>query len=165
MTERDRELIVEEKLKHWKRIRAEVKDAEEEAANVAFSQGSGEPVQSSSISDKTARGAAVLDRVEEQARWIECIRDGLEWLRDEQPDLRRILIGHYGMRHNRGYKAKHAAAFTLEYCRCYHISVSEYKLRRREALHQIASLAVEYGLISNRREKNKVRPGCEKTVL
>ena len=151
MTERDRELIVEEKLKHWKRLQAEVRDAEEEAANVAFSQGSGDPVQNSTISDKTARGAAMLESVEGQRRWIECVHDGLELLRDEQPDLRRILIGHYSMRKADGYKAKRAARFTMEFCRCYHISVSEYKLRRREALRQIASLAVEYGLISNRR--------------
>ena len=152
MTERERELIVEEKLKHWKRMQAEVRDAEEEAANVAFSQGSGDPVQSSSISDKTARGAEVLESVVMQRRWIECIRAGLEWLRDEQPDLRRILIGHYGMKNGAGYKSKHAAWFTMEYCRSCHISVSEYKLRRREALRQLASMAVEYGLISNRRK-------------
>ena len=151
MTERDRELTVEEKLKHWKRLQAEVRDAEEEAANVAFSQGSGDPVQSSTISDKTARGAAVLESVEEQRRWIECIHAGLEWLRDEQPDLRRILIGHYGMKNAAGYKSKHAAWFTMEYCRTFSISVSEYKLRRHEALRQMASLAVEYGLINNRR--------------
>ena len=152
MTERERELIVEEKLKHWKRLAAEVQDAEEEAANVAFSQGSGDPVQSSSISDKTARGADILETVQEQRRWIECINAGLEWLQDEQPDLRRLLIGHYGMRRRDGYKSKRAAWFTMEYCRCYHISVSEYKLRRREALRELASLAVEYGLISNRRK-------------
>ena len=151
MTERERELIVEDKLKRWKRMQAEIRDAEEEAANVAFSQGSGDPVQSSSISDKTARGAAMLERVAEQKRWIECIHAGLEWLRDEQPDLRRILIGHYGMRNAAGYKSKWAAWFTMEYCRIHHISVSEYKIRRREGLRQLASLAVEQGLISNRR--------------
>lgn len=151
MTERDRELTVEQKLKRWKRLQAEIRDAEEEAANVAFSQGSGDPVQSSAISDKTARGAAVLEGVDEQRRWVECINAGLEWLQDEQPELRRILIGHYSMRKADGYKAKRAARFTMEFCRCYHISVSEYKLRRREALRQMASLAVEYGLINNRR--------------
>ena len=152
MTERERELIVEEKLKRWKRLQAEVTDAEEEAANVAFSQGSGDPVQSSAISDKTARGAEILERVQDQRRWIECINAGMEWLHDEQPDLRRLLLGHYSMRKRDGYKSKRAAWFTLEYCRCYHISVTEYKTRRREALRQIASLAVEYGLISNRRK-------------
>ena len=152
MTERDRELIVEHKLKRWKRLQAEVRDAEVEAANVAFSQGSGDPVQSSAISDKPARGAAVLERVDEQRRWIECIYAGMEWLQDEQPDLRRILIGHYGMRNAAGYKSKWAAYFTMEYCRMHHISVSEYKLRRREGLRQLASLAVEQGLISNRRK-------------
>ena len=153
MTERERELIVEDKLKHWKRLQAEVRDAEEEAANVAFLSGSGDPVQSSAISDKTARGAAVLESVEEQRKWIACINAGMEWLHDEQPDLRRLLIGHYGMRKPNGYKAKHAAWFTREFCRAYHISVSEYKLRRREALHQLASLAVEQGLIVNRRNR------------
>ena len=78
MTKRDRELMVEAVLKRWKRLQAEVKDAEDEAANIAFSQGSGDPVQSSSISDKTARGAAVLETVAEKRAWVECVTAAME---------------------------------------------------------------------------------------
>ena len=55
MTKRDRELMVEAVLKRWRKLQEEVWAVEDDAANIAFSQGSGEPVQSSSISDKTAR--------------------------------------------------------------------------------------------------------------
>jgi hypothetical protein len=80
MTKRDRELMVEAVLKRWKRLQAEIKDAEDEAANIAFSQGSGDPVQSSTISDKTARGAAVLETVSEKRAWVECVTAAMAWL-------------------------------------------------------------------------------------
>ena len=60
MTKRDRETAVENVLKRWRKLQEEIKVVEDDAANMAFSQGSGEPVQSSSISDKTARGAFLL---------------------------------------------------------------------------------------------------------
>lgn len=147
MTEREREITVADKLKRWKRLQAEVQDAEEEAANVAFSQGSGDPVQSSSISDKTARGADILETVREQRRWIECISAGMEWLKAERPDIHRLLYGHYGMRYTKGYRRKYAREFTVAYCRTYHISESEYKSRRYEGLSELAFDATEAGLI------------------
>lgn len=160
MTERERELNVEGHLKHWRRLQEEVWAVEQDAANIAFSQGSGEPVQSSSISDKTARGAFLLESIEEKRRWVECVTDAMAWLKDEQPDIQRLLYGHYGMDCMKGYKRSHARSFTRSYCEVYHISISEYKSRRYEGLHQVASLAVEYGLI-----KNKVRPEHRKPVL
>ena len=64
MTKRDREMMVEGVLKRWRKLQEEVQMVEDDAANMAFSQGSGEPVQSSSISDKTARGAFLLETVQ-----------------------------------------------------------------------------------------------------
>lgn len=151
MTKRDRELMVEAVLKRWKRLQAEVKDAEDEAANIAFSQGSGDPVQSSSISDKTARGAAVLESVAEKRAWVECVTAAMEWLHEEQQDLERLLYGHYGMRHMRGYKRTRARAFADGYCKVYHISMREYHLRRIDALNEVAFEATERGLIHRER--------------
>ena len=73
MTKRDRETAVENVLKRWRKLQEEIKAVEDDAANMAFSQGSGDPVQSSSISDKTARGAALLESVAEKKAWISCV--------------------------------------------------------------------------------------------
>ena len=151
MTKRDRELMVEAVLKRWKRLQAEIKDAEDEAANIAFSQGSGDPVQSSTISDKTARGAAVLETVAEKRAWVECVTAALDWLDEEQPDLKKLLIGHYGMKHMKGYRRSRARAFADSYCRSYHISMREYHLRRIDALNEVAFEATERGLIHRER--------------
>ena len=147
MTKRERELMVEAVLKRWRKLQEEVWAVEDDAANIAFSQGSGEPVQSSSISDKTARGAFLLDTVAEKKAWVECVTEAMSWLHDEQPDLERLLYGHYGMRHLRGYKRSSARAFADSYCKVYHISMREYHLRRIDALNEVAFEATERGLI------------------
>ena len=147
MTKRDRETAVENVLKRWRKLQEEVKAVEDDAANIAFSQGTGEPVQSSSISDKTARGAFLLDTVSEKKAWVECVTEAMTWLHDEQPDLERLLYGHYGMRHLRGYKRSSARAFADSYCKVYHISMREYHLRRIDALNEVAFEATERGLI------------------
>ena len=142
-----RELLCEAVLKRWKAIQAEVKAAEDDAANVAFSQGSGEPVQSSNISDKTYRGAAMLEKVEEKREWVACVSKSMDWMKQEKPDIYRLLYGHYGMRYTKGYRRKFAREFTVAYCRTYHISESEYKSRRYEGLAELAYDATEAGLI------------------
>ena len=43
MTKRDRETAVENVLKRWRKLQEEVKAVEDDAANMAFSQGSGDP--------------------------------------------------------------------------------------------------------------------------
>ena len=73
MTKRDRELMVEGVLKRWRKLQEEVWSVEQDAANIAFSQGSGEPVQSSSISDKTARGAFLLESIADKKAWVDCV--------------------------------------------------------------------------------------------
>lgn len=143
----------EEVAKHLKRFQAEkatVEEAEEEAANLAFSQGSGDPVQSSTISDKTARGAAVLESVAETRAWVECIEKSMEWLKEERPDIYLLLYGHYGMRYKKGYRRKYAKAFTVSYCSVYNISDSEYKTRRIEGLDELRQDATEAGLLKRR---------------
>ena len=151
MTKRDRELKVESILKRWRKLQEEVWAVEEDAANVAFASGTGEPVQSSRISDKTATGAFILESIDEKRRWVECVTSAMKWLEEEQPDLQRLLYGHYGMRHNRGYKRSHARAFADSYCKVYHISMREYHLRRVDALNEIAFEATEDGLLKTRK--------------
>lgn len=153
MTKRDRELRVEAVLKRWRKLQEEVRAVEEDAANMAFSQGNGEPVQSSSISDKTARGAFLLETVDEKRRWVDCVTDAMRWLEEEQPDLQRLLYGHYGMRHLRGYKRSHARAFADSYCKVYHISPAEYHRRRIDALSEVAFNATEEGLLQSHNER------------
>ena len=46
MTPLERKAAVEWHLKNWRRLQEEVWEAERDAADIAFSQGSGEPVQS-----------------------------------------------------------------------------------------------------------------------
>lgn len=151
MTKRERELAVERILKRWRQLQEDVWNAEDNAVSIAFSSNAGgEPVQSSGISDKTARGAAILETYEEERAWVDCITAAMAWLKEEQPDLQRLLYGHYNMRHLKGYKGAKAASFARSYCNVYHISNSEYKSRRYEALNQVASLAAECGLIKSR---------------
>ena len=149
MTKRERELMVEGVLKRWRKLQEEVWAVEDDAANIAFSQGSGEPVQSSSISDKTARGAFLLGSIDEERRWVQVITDGMNWLESESPDLQRLLYGHYGMRYSRGYKRNHARAFASSYCAVYGISMREYHLRRWDALDEVAFYASDAGLLRN----------------
>lgn len=155
MTKRDRELMVEGVLKRWRKLQEEVWAVEDDAANIAFSQGSGEPVQSSSISDKTARGAFLLDTITDKKAWVECVTAAMAWLHDEQPDLERLLYGHYGMRHLRGYKRSYARAFADSYCKVYHISMPEYHRRRIDALNEVAFNATENGLLHSHNERRK----------
>ena len=149
MTAQERKHICEEKLKRWMKLRDEVNMAEDDAENVAFSQGSGDPVQSSNISDKTFRGALILERVEDKRAWVECIEKAMEWLEVERPDLQRLLYGHYGMRYTRGYKRKFAESFRKSYCQVYGISKTEYHGRRMEGLEEVAYQASEAGLLRN----------------
>lgn len=155
MTKRERELKVEAVLKRWRKLQEEVWAVEQDAANVAFASGSGEPVQSSNLSDKTATGAFILESIDEKRRWVECVTDAMKWLEEEQPDLQRLLYGHYGMRQNRGYKRSHARAFADSYCKVYHISPAEYHRRRIDALGEIAFNATESGLLHSHNERRK----------
>ena len=155
MTKRERELKVEAVLKRWRKLQEEVWAVEQDAANVAFASGSGEPVQSSNLSDKTATGAFILESIDEKRRWVECVTDAMKWLEEEQPDLQRLLYGHYGMRHSRGYKRSHARAFADSYCKVYHISPAEYHRRRIDALGEIAFNATESGLLHSHNERRK----------
>ena len=132
MTAQERKHICEEHLKRWMKLRDEVNMAEDDAANVAFSQGSGDPVQSSTISDKTFRGAMMLEQVETKRLWVECIEKAMAWLEEERPDIHRLLYGHYGMKYSRGYKRKWARSFTESYCKVYEINRTEYHRRRVE---------------------------------
>ena len=151
MTAQERKHICEEKLKRWRNLQDEVWLAEDDAENVAFSQGSGDPVQSSSISDKTYRGAMILERVEDKRAWVECIEKAMAWLEHERPDIHRLLRGHYGMIYTRGYKRKHARSFADSYCKVYGISMREYHARRVEGLEEVAYQASEKGLLKNER--------------
>lgn len=134
-------------MKRWRRLQDEVRAVEDDAANIAFSQGQGEPVQSSSISDKTARGAFLLESIDEKRKWVDCITDAMKWLEAEQPDLQRLLYGHYGMIYTKGYKRTRARSFAESYCKVYHISMREYHFRRIDALNEVAFEATERGLI------------------
>ena len=134
-------------MKRWRRLQDEVRAVEDDAANIAFSQGQGEPVQSSSISDKTARGAFLLESIDEKRKWVDCITAAMKWLEAEQPDLQRLLYGHYGMIYTKGYKRTRARSFAESYCKVYHISMREYHFRRIDALNEVAFEATERGLI------------------
>ena len=149
MTAQERKHICEEKIKRWMKLKDEVNMAEDDAENIAFSQGSGEPVQSSSISDKTFKGAMILERVEDKRAWVECIEKAMDWLEHERPDIQRLLYGHYGMKYTRGYKRKYAESFRKSYCQVYGISKSEYHNRRMEGLEEVAYQASEKGLLRN----------------
>mgnify|MGYP007130612013 CR=1 FL=1 len=149
MTKRDRELMVEGVLKRWRKIQEEVQMVEDDAANMAFSQGSGEPVQSSSISDKTARGAFLLDTVSEKQAWIACVNESMKWLESEHPELRKLLYGHYGMWNKQGYKRSTARAFASYFCGEHFVSRTRYHIMRTDALDEVVFTATEMGLFNS----------------
>ena len=148
MTKRERELLVEGVLKRWRKLQEEVKMVEDDAANMAFSQGHGEPVQSSSISDKTARGAFLLESIEDKKRWVECITDAMKWLDEEHPDYRKLLYGHYGMWNAKGYRRNTARAFASYFCHEHFVSIRQYHRMRIDALDEVAFMAAEHGLLN-----------------
>ena len=148
MTKRDRETAVENVLKRWRKLQEEVKAVEDDAANMAFSQGSGEPVQSSSISDKTARGAFLLESVAEKKAWISCVKEAMDWLEQEQPEMRKLLFGHYGMWGMEGYKRSTARAFSVSYCHEHFVSIRQYHRMRIDALDEVVFTATERGLFN-----------------
>ena len=155
MTKRERELLVEGVLKRWRKLQEEVKMVEDDAANIAFSQGSGEPVQSSSISDKTARGAFLLERIEDKKRWVECVNEAMAWLDTEHPELRKLLYGHYGMYNPKGYRRSTARAFANYYCHEHFVSMRKYHFMRIDALDEVAFTAAEKGLLQCCTEQRK----------
>lgn len=146
MTEAERIHEVEIKIKGWRRLQERVKEAEEDAAAVAFAHGEGGPVQSSNISDKTFRGAELLAAVEKDAEWVDTIQEAMDCLKEERPELFQILKGHYNMIHRRGYSEKRAAAFERSYRNVYYIGHTTYFHRRREALKFLADTALQNGL-------------------
>lgn len=148
MTKRDRELKVESVLKRWRKLQDEVAAVEEDAANIAFSQGAGEPVQSSSISDKTARGAFLLENIAEKKAWVECVTEGMAWLNEEHPELRKLLYGHYGMHNKNGYRRSTARAFANYFCHEHFVSIREYHRMRIDAIDEVAFTAAEKGLLN-----------------
>lgn len=150
MTAAEMKKLVEDHLKRYKALQDEVRAAEDDAANVAFSQGSGDPVQSFTLSDKTFRGALLLETVDQARAWVDCIDRSMAWMEENRPDIHRLLYGHYGMRYTRGYRRKHARAFMVAYCTTYHISESEYKNRRGEGLEELAFDATEAGLLKRK---------------
>lgn len=155
MTKRDRELMVEAVLKRWRKLQEEVWAVEDDAANIAFSQGSGEPVQSSSISDKTARGAFLLEGIDEKRRWVECVTEGMKWLNEEHPELRKLLYGHYGMWNMKGYKRSTARAFASYFCGEHYVSIRQYHRMRIDAIDELAFTAAERGLLQCGTEHEK----------
>ena len=148
MTKRDRELMVESVLKRWRKLQEEAWQVEQDAASVAFSQGSGEPVQSSSISDKTARGAFMLEGITEKKAWVECVTDAMKWLDEEHADLRKLLYGHYNMWSKTGYRRNTARAFASYFCHEHYVSIREYHRMRVDALDEVAFIAADKGLLS-----------------
>ena len=159
MTAQERKHACEYVLKKWMKLQSEVSMTEDDAANVAFTQGSGEPVQSSNISDKTFRGALMLESVEEKKKWVQVIREAMKWLEEERPDIQRLLYGHYGMKYTRGYKRSYARSFADSYCRVYGISIREYHSRRIDGLGEIAFYATEAGLLRNCKQFNDALNG------
>lgn len=155
MKKRDRELMVEGVLKRWRKLQEEVLAAESDAANIAFSQGSGEPVQSSSISDKTARGAFLLESVAEKRAWVECITEAMAWLNEERPELRKLLYGHYGMYNKNGYRRSTARAFASYFCHEHFVSIREYHRMRIDAIDEVAFTAAERGLLKGEGKINR----------
>lgn len=149
MTKRDREIAVENVLKRWRKLQEEIKAVEDDAANMAFSQGSGEPVQSSSISDKTARGAFLLESIAEKKAWISCVEEAMKWLDQEQPELRKLLYGHYGMWSKQGYKRSAAKAFSIYFCGEHFVSRTRYHIMRTDALDEVVFTATEMGLFNS----------------
>lgn len=147
MTKREREKAVEDVLKRWRKLQEEVWSAEQDAASVAFSTGS-EPVQSSTISDKTARGAFILEGIAEKKKWVECITEAMKWLDEEHSDLRKLLYGHYNMWSKAGYRRNTARAFASYFCHEHYVSIREYHRMRVDALDEVAFVAAEKGLLS-----------------
>lgn len=155
LTKRDRELMVEGVLKRWCKLQDEITAVEQDAENMAFSQGSGEPVQSSSISDKTARGAFLLESVSEKKAWVCCVNEAMKWMEEEHPDLRKLLYGHYGMWSKQGYRRSTARAFSSYFCHEHFVSIRQYHRMRIDALDEVAFTAAEKGLLQCGIERQK----------
>lgn len=147
MTEVERIREVEKKLKGWRKLQERVKEVEADAAAIAFSGGSaGGPVQTSSIADKTYRGAEMLEGIREDERWIDTIDEAMDYLKRETPDFYNLIKGHYGMLYKRGYRKKYAALFEKSFRDSHFIGHSTYHRWRQEALGIIVKVAIQNGL-------------------
>lgn len=146
MTEAERIHEVETYIKRWRRLKDKAADVEEEAAALAFAHGDGGPVQSSSISDKTYRGAELLAANENLVAWVDTIETGMAWLEKERADLFNLIKGHYGMKYTRGYRRKYAKYFMDSYRRVYSIAPTTYHEMRKEALRELSAFAIQNGL-------------------
>lgn len=155
MTEAERIHEVEKKLKGWRKLQERAWAAEEDAAAIAFSHGDGGPVQSSTISDKTFRGAEMLAAAQSDIAWVDTITEGMDWMKEERPELFNLIKGHYGMIYMRGYRRRHAKSFMESYRKVYCIGPTSYHDRRKEALRELATAAVERGLLSVTRSYKK----------
>lgn len=148
MTESERMHEVEKKLKRWRKVQEKAQEAVDDAAALAFSPGGAGGVQSFAISDKTYRGAELLAAARPDIAWVATIQEGMDWMKEERPELYYLLRGHYGMRYTRGYRKKYVRNFMGSYMTTYHIGPTLYHQRRCEALRELAALAVQNGLLS-----------------
>lgn len=158
MTELERIREVEEHLKRWRREQAQAAAAERDAADIAFAHGDGGPVQSSTISDKTARGAELLAANARLIKWVDTIAEAMAWMRQDRPDLYNLLRGHYGMEYPRGYRRRYAKSFTESFRKVYRIGITTYHEMRKEALREISGWAIEAGLQSVKRCRISTAP-------
>lgn len=145
MTKAERVKEVVEKISRWRHLCERVEDAKQEAAALAFSYGSG-GVQTSSISDKTYRGAALLAGIERDAAWVNTIREGMRYLQETRPELAALLAGHYCMDDRRGHRKKRSSDFAKAYQAANRIRRTTYDEWRREALDELAGIALQNGL-------------------
>ena len=147
MTESERMHEVEKKLKRWRKLQEKAQEAVDDAAALAFSKSGEGGVQSFTISDKTYRGAEMLAAARSDIAWVATIQEGMDWMKEERPELYYLLRGHYGMRYTRGYRKKYVRGFVSSYMTTYHIGPTLYHQRRGEALRELAALAVQNGLL------------------
>ena len=80
----------------------------------------------------------------------------MRWLDQEQPELRKLLYGHYWMWNKHGYKRSHARMFADYYCMEYHVSIREYHRMRIDALDEVVFTATERGLLNAALNREKV---------
>lgn len=151
MTELERVREIENHLKRWRWEQSKAALAEQDAAYIAFSHGEGGPIQSSGISDKTARGAELLAASAQLIAWVDTITDAMSWLKVDRPELYNLLQGHYGMNYARGYRRRHAKSYMESFRTVYRISPTTYHEMRKEALREVSAWAIEAGLQSTRR--------------
>lgn len=145
-TIKERERATRDKLKHYQQIKRRIREANEDIEAGQLGSRSGDPVQTSTHSDPTARGAERLLAMLNDEEWLHAIDDALKELRTTDKEVEQIIRRHFRLDSAKGYQRKYNGRVRRDTMYDLAISESVYYERLEAGIKTVMVYAAERGL-------------------